>query len=62
MSQSIEKKDVTHLLRLFELLENKEYGIFMSSTSFGVSVRSVQGATCRSEAEWHQLAKPFLEE
>jgi hypothetical protein len=50
------------MLRLFDLLENKEYGDFTSSTEYGLMDCSVQDATCRSEDESRQLAKPFLED
>jgi hypothetical protein len=61
ISMTVDKKDIQHMLRLFDLLENKEYGSFWSS-DYGVTNCSVQGAICHSEDEWHQLAKPFLED
>jgi hypothetical protein len=44
---------------LFDLNENKEYGQFIEG---GLGVCEVRGTRCNSEAEWRQLAKPYLEE
>lgn len=46
-------------LRLFDLNENKEYGSFLDGLGLACEV---QGKLCGSEAEWRELAKPFMEE
>jgi hypothetical protein len=44
-------------LRLIDLNDNKEFGTY----SEGVHCE-VRGQNCKSEAEWRELAKPYLEE
>ena len=45
-------------LRLYDINENKEYATFMS----GVMLHCVvDGETCRSEQEFMQLIKKFME-
>jgi len=58
----MDEKNVMHVLRLFDLLENRQYGDFTSNTVDGVLKCSVQEATCHSEGEWHKLAKQYMEE
>jgi len=47
----------TQGLTLYDLNENKQYGSFVTGTP-----GQVQGRDCRSEQEWRELARPFLEE
>jgi hypothetical protein len=51
-------------MRLFDLNENKEYGIYMDGFCDGCGPITclVQGQVCRSENEWRQLLKPFMED
>jgi hypothetical protein len=51
-------------MRLFDLNENKEYGIYMSSPCDGCVPWPclVQDQVCRSEKEWRTLIKPFMED
>jgi hypothetical protein len=56
------QKDEVRMLksmRLFDLHENKEYGQYYEGY---ILICEVQGTKCNSEAEWRQLAKPYLEE
>jgi hypothetical protein len=56
-------KGSTKSLRLFDLNENKQYGICMSSFGDGVPYPCfVQDQVCRSEDEWRTLIKPFMED
>jgi hypothetical protein len=48
-------------LTLYDLNENKPYGSFTSG-AYGILDCQVKGKVCRSEQEWRELAKPFLEE
>jgi hypothetical protein len=50
------------LLTLFDLNEKKSYGDFNGSVSNPPAWCYVGEKQCRSEAEWHTLAKPFLED
>jgi hypothetical protein len=50
---------IIKIMRLYDLHENKEYGIFSEG---GLPVCGMLGTRCKSEAEWRQLAKPYLEE
>jgi hypothetical protein len=58
------KVDSTKIMRLFDLNDNKEYGVYVS----GVTVDGpplgcvLQGKGCRTEAEWRALIKPFMED
>jgi hypothetical protein len=68
------KLDSTKTMRLFDLNENREYGEFTSGPTVTrpdgtpLPVEStplacvVRGNTCRSESEWRQLVKPFMED
>jgi hypothetical protein len=58
------KSASTKSLRLFDLNENKEYGLYMSSSCDGCVPWPcfVQDKPCRSESEWRQLLKPFMED
>jgi hypothetical protein len=58
------KPTTSKIMRLFDLNDNKQYGIYMSGFSidgppFGCEV---QDKGCRSESEWRQLLKPFMED
>ena len=44
-------------LRLFDLLDNKEYATFIEGLACEVRDRS-----CTAEAEWRELIKPFMED
>jgi hypothetical protein len=44
-------------LRLFDLLDNKEYATFIGDSLMHCEVRD---RFCTSEAEWHELIKPFM--
>jgi hypothetical protein len=48
-------------LALYDLNENKPYGRFTSGP-YGILDCKVKDKVCRSEQEWRELAKPFLEE
>ncbi len=62
MSIFIDKQTSMNGLRLFDLLENKEYGAFTQGSPSGIIECRMQKSVCRSEDEWHQLAKQYLEE
>jgi len=51
-------------MRLFDLNENKEYGIYLDGICDGCGPMTcfVQDQACRSETEWRQLLKPFMED
>ena len=58
-----EGKPASRIMRLFELNENKEYGTFVSGPTESTPVTCVvRGKHCRSESEWRQLLKPFMED
>jgi hypothetical protein len=51
------------MMRLFDLNENKEYGVFVSGPTESTPLECVvRGQVCRSESEWRQLLKPFMED
>ena len=51
------------IMRLFDLNENKEYGTFVSGPTESTPLACVvRGNTCRSESEWRQLLKSFMED
>jgi hypothetical protein len=60
-STSYERKDnkSTSLkgLRLFDLNDNKEYATFIEGLTC-----DVRGQQCRSEAEWRELVKPYMDD
>jgi hypothetical protein len=58
------KLTATKDMRLFDLNKNKEYGLYMDGICDGCGPISckVQGKVCRSESEWRQLLKPFMED
>jgi hypothetical protein len=62
---SYEREDGTSskLMRLFDLNDNREYGVFVSGLSDkGPPVACLlQDKICQSEGEWRQLLKPFME-
>ena len=51
-------------MRLFDLHENKELGIYVDGMCDGCGPMAcyVQDKVCRSESEWRQLLKPFMED
>ena len=58
-----EGKPASKIMRLFDINENKEYGTFVSGPTEGTPVTCVvRGKNCRSESEWRQLLKPFMED
>jgi hypothetical protein len=61
---SYEKEKSSKIMRLLDLNDNKEYGIYMSGFCDGCVPVScfVQDNTCRSERERRQLVKPFMED
>jgi hypothetical protein len=61
---SHEKWTTSKDMRLFDLNENKEYGGYVSGfTADGPPLEcDVQDQVCRSESEWRQLLKPFMED
>jgi hypothetical protein len=52
------------LMRLFDINDNKEYGNYVGGICDGCGPMScsVQDQLCRSETEWQQLLKPFMED
>jgi hypothetical protein len=55
------KPTISKRMRLFDLNDNKEYGTFVSGPTEPLAC-SVQDKGCRSESEWRQLLKPFMED
>ena len=58
-----------NFMQLFDLNENSEYGRFLHDTLWDQLYRAPQqpkcevlGEACRSETEWWQLLKPFMED
>jgi hypothetical protein len=50
-------------LSLFDLNDNKEFGTYAEGPTPQTLVHcEVRGQICKSEAEWRELAKPYLEE
>lgn len=58
------KKDVTINRVLFDINENKEYGLFVTSSKKNVkpTVCFVSDKSCNSKDEWDLLVKPYMEE
>jgi hypothetical protein len=58
------KSASTKNMRLFDLNENKEYGVYVSGFTADRPplVCNVQDQVCQSESEWRQLLKPFMED
>jgi hypothetical protein len=58
------KPTISKRMRLFDLNDNKEYGVFVASICDGCGPMacSIQDKVCRSESEWRQLLKPFMED
>jgi hypothetical protein len=58
------KPTTSKMMRLFELNDNKEYGVFMSGFSDDSLPFAclVQDDVYRSASEWRKLLKPFMEE
>jgi hypothetical protein len=60
---SHEQETSSKIMQLFDLNENKQYGTFVSGPSESTPVTCVvRGKSCRSEGEWRQLLKPFMED
>jgi hypothetical protein len=55
------KPIASKIMRLVDLNDNKEYGTFVSGPTEPLAC-SVQDKGCRSESEWRQLLKPFMED
>jgi hypothetical protein len=53
---------MTYVYTILDLLENREYGNFQRDTELGVIACTVQKTLCRSEAEWDNLIKPYMDE
>ena len=51
-------------MRLFDLNENKELGIYLDGMCDGCGPMTcyVQDKVCRYESEWRQLLKPFMDD
>src|SRR5262245_37904464 len=51
-------------MRLFDINDNKEYGIYLDGICDGCGpmICYVQDKVCRSESEWQQLVKPFMDD
>src|SRR5262245_10551458 len=51
-------------MRLLDLNDNNEYGRYFMNDLYlaGPFPCDVQGTVCRSESEWRQLLKPFMED
>src|SRR5262245_21739046 len=58
------KPTISKRMRLFDLSDNKEYGVFVGSICDGCGPMacSVQDKVCQSESEWRQLLKRFMED
>jgi hypothetical protein len=58
------KLDSSKNMRLFDLNDNKELGNYDDGFCDGCGPISckVQDKVCRSESEWRQLLKPFMED
>jgi len=57
------KLNSSKIMRLVELNDNKDYGVFVSGLSDqGLPVACLlEEKICQSESEWRQLLKPFME-
>jgi hypothetical protein len=62
ITETIEKRGISESMRLFDLNENKEYGAYFKAYSGKVMQCEVRDQICRSDVEWRQLAKPYLED
>jgi hypothetical protein len=61
-SNSVSKSMGIQSLELYDLNDNRQIGNFTTGTRLGITECQVQGKSCRSEQEWRELARPFLEE
>jgi hypothetical protein len=58
-----EGKPAPKIMRCSISTRTKEYGTFVSGPTESTPVTCVvRGSTCRSENEWRQLLKPFMED
>jgi hypothetical protein len=55
------KPTSSKIMRLLDLNRNKVYGTFVSGPTEPLAC-ALQGKACRSESEWRQLLKPFMED
>jgi hypothetical protein len=56
-------KSETKIMVLFDLNENKDYGLYVSTAEAKEPIQCyVQTSDCRSDEEWRALIKPFMEE
>jgi hypothetical protein len=64
VSHEKERLTATKDMRLFDLNDNKEIGIYMDGICDGCGpiACKVQDKVWRSESEWRQLLKPFMED
>jgi hypothetical protein len=61
--QENDKKTSFKNMRLFDLNENKECGTFsMDKETYILLICDVQGKSCRTEIEWRQLVRPYMDE
>jgi hypothetical protein len=60
ISHTYERGKTSYMLRLFDLNENKEYGSF--SSILPMLSCEVQDQRCRSENEWRELMRPYMED
>jgi hypothetical protein len=58
------KPTSSKIMRLFDVNDNKQQGIYMSGFSMDGPpfACEVQDKVCQSEREWRQLLKPFMED
>jgi hypothetical protein len=57
------KSTSSKTMRLFDLTDNKQHATFVSGPTESTPVTCVlRGKRCRSESEWRQLLKPFMED
>jgi len=58
------KPTSSKLMRLFDVNDNRDYGVFVSGLSDeGRPVACLlEDKICQSESEWRQLLKPFMED
>jgi len=55
------KPTSSKIMRLLDLNRSKVYGTFVSGPTEPLAC-ALQGKVCRSESEWRQLLKPFMED
>jgi hypothetical protein len=56
-------KSGTKIMALFDLNENKDYGLYVSTAGAKEPIQCyVQATDCQTEEEWRALIRPFMEE